>query len=286
MPAADERPPRPRTQVLLIAMFVIYLALLVWVILWKLEKPWVGETALLPRPLKLVPFVASGDAGASNPEEVVANILFFVPFGLYLGTLAPLWRWWQLTAVFLGASLVLETAQHLLSTGSFDTSDLISNTAGGLVGLGILALARRRFGARLPAIGTRVSVIGTAVSLIAIAALIVSPFRYGPQHDVIVPRHANGASTAGEPRPGDQGSLTYLATKALTAASRIDCRCCDSAGPGLTPRVRAFSGSPTTIQVSRRAAAVASASLISPRAISSSKARERISMLRSQLSAT
>lgn len=188
MPAADDQPTRTRRRALLIAMFVIYLALLVWIILWKLEKPWVGEAALLPHPFKLIPFAASGDAGASNPEEVVANILFFIPFGLYLGTLAPRWRWWQLTAVFLGASLVLETAQHLLSTGSFDTSDLITNTAGGLAGLGILALARRRFGARLPAIGIRVAVIGTAISLIATAALIVSPFRYGPQHDVIVPR--------------------------------------------------------------------------------------------------
>jgi len=178
-------------------MFVIYLALLVWIILWKLEKPWIGEAALLPRPIKLVPFVASGDAGASNPEEVAANVLLFIPFGLYLGGLAARWRWWHLTAVFLGASLILETSQHLLSTGSFDTSDLISNTAGGLVGLGILALARRRFGARLPAIGIRVAVIGTAISLVAIAALIVSPLRYGPQHDVIVPRHATGTAVVG-----------------------------------------------------------------------------------------
>ena len=191
-----------RPSKLFIAMFVIYLLLLVWVILWKLEKPWVGDAALLPRPLKLVPFVASGDAGASNPEEVVANILFFIPFGLYLGSLARSWRWWQLTAVFLGASLLLETTQHLLSTGSFDTSDLISNTAGGLAGLGILALARRRFGARLPAIGIRVAVIGTVVSAISIAALIVSPLRYGPQHDVIVPRPATGTAVLGGPRLG------------------------------------------------------------------------------------
>jgi len=189
VPVAQKHPSK-----LFIAMFAIYLVLLVWIILWKLEKPWVGEAALLPRPIKLVPFLPSGDDGPSNPEEVVANILFFVPFGLYLGSLARSWRWWQLTAVFLGASLVLETTQHLLSTGGFDTSDLISNTAGGLAGLGILALARQRFGARLPAIGIRVAVIGTVVSAITIAALIVSPLRYGPQHDVIVPRPATGAA--------------------------------------------------------------------------------------------
>lgn len=171
-------------------LFVIYLALLVWAILWKFALPWIGEAAGLPHPIKLLPFLPDGEAGVSNPFEVLANILLFVPFGIYLGALAPTWRWWHLTAVFLGASLALETTQHLLSTGSFDTSDLISNTAGGLLGLGVLALARRRFGPRLPAIGIRVAVIGTAVSLIAIAALIVSPLRYGPQHDVIVPRHA------------------------------------------------------------------------------------------------
>ena len=46
--------------------------------------------------------------------------------------------------MFAGASLVLETAQHVLSTGSFDITDVIVNTAGGLAGLGLLALARRR----------------------------------------------------------------------------------------------------------------------------------------------
>ena len=71
------------------------------------------------------------------------NILLFIPFGLYLGLLAPSWRWWKATGVFVGASLVLEVIQHLLSTGSFDITDVIVNTAGGLAGLGLLALARR-----------------------------------------------------------------------------------------------------------------------------------------------
>ena len=41
---------------------------------------------------------------------------------------------------FVVASLFLETTQHLLSTGSFDTTDIIMNTVGGLTGLGLLAL--------------------------------------------------------------------------------------------------------------------------------------------------
>ncbi len=191
MPDVQKRPPR-----LVIVLFVVYLVLLVWAILWKFTTPWVGEAAGLPHPIKLIPFLPDGEAGVSNPFEVLANILLFVPFGIYLGALVPRWRWWQLTAVFLGASLVLETTQHLIATGSFDTSDLIANTAGGVVGLGILALARRRFGLRLPAVGIKVAVIGTAVALLAIAALIASPFRYAPAHDVIVHRPAAAVTPA------------------------------------------------------------------------------------------
>jgi glycopeptide antibiotics resistance protein len=178
-------PPATRRPVLPVALFVLYLVLLTWIILWKLTIPWVGEAAFLPRPIKLIPFFPSGDADASNPLEVVANFLLFVPFGLYLGLLAPRWRWWMLVGVFALTSLVLEVTQHLLSIGSFDITDVIMNTLCGVGGVGVLALVRRRFGARLGPLMTRAFVIGTALSLIAIGILIASPLRFAPQHDVI-----------------------------------------------------------------------------------------------------
>ena len=178
---------KPSRHVLLVVLFVVYLVLLMWIVLWKLAVPWVGEAALLPRPIKLVPFLPSTEAGVSAPIEVVANILLFVPFGLYLGLLAPSWQRWKVTGVLVGASLVLEITQHLLSTGSFDITDVIVNTAGGLAGLGLLALARRRFQARTIAVLTRVCLIGTVLSLLAIGIFNASPWHYVPQRDVIVP---------------------------------------------------------------------------------------------------
>jgi glycopeptide antibiotics resistance protein len=180
--AASPRSGRP----LLVALFAVYLVLLAWIILWKLELPWIGEAALRPRPIKWIPFLPTAEAGASQPIELAINVLLFVPFGLYLGVLAPRWRWWQATMVFAGTSILLEIAQHLMSTGSLDTTDILTNTAGGLVGLGALALLRRRLRSRTAVVMTRSFLIGTIVAVLAVAVFVASPLHYGPQHDVVV----------------------------------------------------------------------------------------------------
>ena len=192
MPALKRKPSSQGERVIVITLFAVYLVLLVWIVLWKLEVPWIGEAALLPRPVKLVPFLPSADAGASVPLEVVANLVLFVPFGLYLGLLAPSWRWWMTAGVFVGASLVLEITQHLISIGSFDITDVIVNTAGGLAGLGLLALARRRFQVRTAAVVTRVCLVGAVLCLLAVGLFIASPLHYGPQRDVVVPHTGTG----------------------------------------------------------------------------------------------
>ena len=185
MSAVEKKPFRLGGHVLVV-LFVVYLVLLVWAVVWKLDVPYVGEAALLPRPIKLIPFVPSAEAGASAPLEVVANFVLFVPFGVYLGLLAPTWPWWRWTGVLVGASFVLEATQHLFSTGSFDTTDIIVNTVGGLAGVGLLALARRRLQARTAAVMTRVCLIGTVVSLLAIGIFVASPLHYAQQRDVVV----------------------------------------------------------------------------------------------------
>jgi len=185
MSDVEKKPSRQGGHVLVV-LFVVYLVLLAWAVLWKLDAPYIGEAALLPRPLKLIPFLPSAEAGGSAPIEIVANFVLFVPFGVYLGLLAPAWRWLEWTGVLVGASFVLETTQHLLSVGSFDTTDVIVNTAGGLAGLGLLVLVSRRLQARTAVVMTRVCLIGTVVSLLAVAIFVASPVHYRPQRDVVV----------------------------------------------------------------------------------------------------
>ena len=175
------------------ALFVVYLVLLTWIVIWKLEVPFVGTGDL--RQLKLVPFAPSTCDGASSPSEVVVNILLFVPFGLYLGLLAPAWSWWRTTAIVAGASLAMEVLQYVLAVGSSDVTDLITNTAGGLAGLAVLAPARRRLGARTGVVMSRCCAVLTVLALLAAAIVVVSPLSFAPPRDVLV----DGPAAPGAP---------------------------------------------------------------------------------------
>ncbi|MET4159484.1 VanZ family protein [Agromyces sp. PvR057] len=202
---SDEAARARRARRLLGASFAAYLALLFWIVLWKLELPYVGSGAL--RQVKLVPFVSDACNGASAPSEVVANVLLFVPFGVLLGLLAPAWPWWRTVAVLAAASLALEVAQYALAVGSSDVTDLVTNTLGGVLGLGLLVLVRRRLGEQTVPAMARVCAVLTVLALVGTALIVASPLNFGPQPDVRFPLHgASGAASgpaaaaAGEPR--------------------------------------------------------------------------------------
>lgn len=177
------RTPRPR---LLPLLFAAYLVLLMWLVLWKLDAPW--TVAAGERVVKVVPFAATAHAGASEPVELVLNLVIFVPFGVYLGLLVPSWPWWRVAGALAGASALLEVAQYVLAVGSSDVTDVVVNTAGGLAGLGLVVLARRRFRAGATTVVTRWCAAGTALALLAAGLFAASPVRLTgpPPGDVVV----------------------------------------------------------------------------------------------------
>lgn len=181
--AAVERRSAVRSRALLVALFVVYLLLLAWIVLWKLEVPHVGIAGI--RQVKLIPFAAGAGFGPNAPLEVAANVALFVPFGLYLGLIAPTWPWTRAAGVLAGASLALESAQYVLAIGVSDTTDLIVNTGGGLIGFGLIALARRRLREAAPQIAIRICAAGTGLALIASVLFFLSPLHYA-QRDVVV----------------------------------------------------------------------------------------------------
>jgi glycopeptide antibiotics resistance protein len=172
---------------MLALLFGVYLVLLVWTVLWKLHVPFVGRDDM--RGIKLVPFVPADGFGSSASFEVAMNLLIFVPFGVYLALLAPAASVWRIGLVAAAASLALETAQFVLASGSSDVTDVIVNTAGGVMGWSLLALARRRLGARNAAVAVRWCLAGTIVLLAAAGIHIASfPRPPAPGESVVVIR--------------------------------------------------------------------------------------------------
>ena len=77
--------------------------------------------------------------------EFLANIALFVPFGILVSLLLPRRRAWTVVALGLATSAVIELAQLLfLPHRVADVRDLVANTLGTALGVGILLLVRRR----------------------------------------------------------------------------------------------------------------------------------------------
>lgn len=177
-PVAAVRPQERPRRTLLVALFLVYLALLTWVVMWKLELPWIGGGV---RNVKLTPFVAGSNGdGASQPIEAWANLLLFVPFGVYLRLVAPGSSRWLVPASALVTSAALESAQFVLAVGRTDVTDVIANTAGAVVGMVVVALVQRGIGTPARRLLTSACTVGTTLALVACALFVVGPMRYGP----------------------------------------------------------------------------------------------------------
>lgn len=125
--------------ILIAVLFIVYLTLLVWVILFKLQ--WSLNDIDRTRSVNLIPFHYAAAAGEQfQVKEVRDNVLIFIPFGVLLSMLASKMKWPNKFLIILGASLALETMQFVLAIGAADSTDLITNSSGGVIGMGLYAL--------------------------------------------------------------------------------------------------------------------------------------------------
>ncbi|WP_421742074.1 VanZ family protein [Cellulomonas sp.] len=123
------------------ALFVVYLVGLVRVTLWPKLGPDDGFD--LVRTV-LTWLDAHGFPLTYSATEFLANIVLFVPFGLLVGLLTRL-RPWTVVGLGLATSVAIELAQLLFRPDRVaDVRDLVANTLGTAVGVGVLLAARAR----------------------------------------------------------------------------------------------------------------------------------------------
>lgn len=127
-----------------VILLVVYLLFLVWGILFKLGFS-LNEIEEI-RAYNFIPFhYEDGHNIAFHFSEVVDNILIFIPAGVYLSLIFKKMPLWGKTILIFTVSLALECSQYILAVGSLDITDLITNTVGGLIGIGIYLIGRTLF---------------------------------------------------------------------------------------------------------------------------------------------
>jgi glycopeptide antibiotics resistance protein len=141
----------------------IYVLVLMWVVLLKMHTDGFGDL-VDRRSINLVPFGGTG-AGGLGSSELAVNVLAFIPLGVlvYLAS-----RRRDFARVFLpivGVSLVFELVQYVFGIGASDITDVLTNSAGGLIGMGIAWLVLRLLGER----AQRWLLVAIVVVLVALA---------------------------------------------------------------------------------------------------------------------
>ncbi len=125
-------------------LLAFYVLALTWIIVFKFQFSLQGLDRF--RNINLIPFGASTmNNGVIDFSEIRDNALAFVPYGVLVFTLAQRKAFLKMVAPIFLTSLFYEIVQYILGIGGSDITDLIANTTGGIVGIGIGFLMFRIF---------------------------------------------------------------------------------------------------------------------------------------------
>ncbi|UFH57430.1 VanZ family protein [Spirosoma sp. KNUC1025] len=125
-------------------MLIVYVAILIWLVIFKLNVNIWSVIDHHHRSLNLIPFAApSRVEGRINFGEMIFNCVFFIPFGLLLNVNFKTVGFWPKLTVILLFSLTAELIQYIFAIGATDVTDLITNTLGGFLGLKLYDLSNK-----------------------------------------------------------------------------------------------------------------------------------------------
>ncbi|WP_425954073.1 VanZ family protein [Xylanimonas sp. McL0601] len=145
--AEDARPaPAPTGRTVERVVLGVYVLALAWVVLLKIHTDGFGDL-VGRRSVNVVPFGGTA-AGGLGSSELAVNVLVFVPLGVLVYLAARRRSFARVFLPIVGVSVVFEIVQFVFGIGASDITDVLTNSAGGLVGLGIAWLGLRLLGDR------------------------------------------------------------------------------------------------------------------------------------------
>ena len=154
-------------------LFVIYLLALTWMILFKLQFsiPQMNDGRII----NLIPFAGSFDSnGVIRFSEIRVNVLAFIPLGIYIGVLQTQWSFVKKLLAIVGLALAFEITQFMFAIGRADITDVLSNTIGGMVGIGIYTALSKILEGRTNKVISLLAAASTILALLLVALLLMS----------------------------------------------------------------------------------------------------------------
>lgn len=155
-------------------LFVVYIIILTWIILFKMQFDISSLETMSLRNINLVPF--AGSLIVNNRvdiSEIILNVAVFVPFGIYLCMLKEKWSFIKKVVPIFITSLAFETIQYIFAIGASDITDLIGNTLGGIIGIAVFMLLSKIFKNKTIKIFNVLALIVTVIVVLFLGLLIV-----------------------------------------------------------------------------------------------------------------
>jgi glycopeptide antibiotics resistance protein len=140
-----------KSRKLTVTLFILYLLVLSWIILLKtgLSFAFLGirisfVSMDIKRSINLIPFGGMLILnGLPDYNEIILNGLAFVPFGILLCMLRKKKSFANLIAPIILTSLLFEVIEYIFAIGASDITDVMANTIGGIVGIGIFSILHK-----------------------------------------------------------------------------------------------------------------------------------------------
>lgn len=124
-------------------LLAIYLLILIWILLLKFG---VNFSYMEKRNFNLIPFKNLIHAKRKIAfAEPILNVLIFIPLGTYIGVLFRNWPFLKKVFLIFSLSFFIEILQFWLKIGAFDSTDVVTNTLGGVLGILIYIITSKLF---------------------------------------------------------------------------------------------------------------------------------------------
>ena len=152
-------------------LFAVYTLILAWILLFKMSFS--IDELYKNRNINIIPFMGSVIVnGKIDTSEIINNIIVFIPVGIYVCMLKNDWSILKKISVGFFISLGIEVLQFVLAIGATDITDLIGNTLGGIIGIGVFYLFSKVFKNKTNKIINILASIAT-ILLIALISILV-----------------------------------------------------------------------------------------------------------------